>query len=137
MKKLSVIMLLILLIAGVLAGCKKNTYEVYIRTDRISYDVSSSSVQGITISPELKTNDKNLEVQYYWSTTNGAFVGTTDKEIVNTGEPLVWSAISDKSKSAPSDATISLTVKEKKTGKTLGISNLTISGKGSVYTVKK
>ncbi|MEQ8199350.1 MAG: hypothetical protein ABRQ27_15360 [Clostridiaceae bacterium] len=77
MKKLSAIMVFLVIITGMFAGCKRNVCEVYIQTDRNSYDVSSSSVQGITVSPELKTNDKSLQVQYYWSITEGAFVDTS------------------------------------------------------------
>lgn len=126
-----------LLIMGTLVGCKKGTYELSITTDRNSYDASSSSVRGITVSPELKTNDKYLEVQYYWSTTEGEFVGKTSKEIINTGESLIWSAVSENSKSAPSTATIILTAKEKKTDKILATTNLTITGNDSKFTIKK
>jgi len=137
MKKLNVIILSMVLIMGMLVGCKKSTYEISIKTDRTSYDASSSSVRGITVSPELKTNDKNLEVQYFWSTTEGEFIGKTGKEVVNTGEPLIWSAISENSKSAPSTATVTLTAKEKKTDKILATTNLTIAGKDSKFTIKK
>lgn len=68
-EKLSAIILFLVIITGMFAGCKRNVCD--------SYDVSSSSVQGITVSPELKTNDKSLQVQYYWSITEGAFVDTS------------------------------------------------------------
>jgi hypothetical protein len=137
MKKLYVIILPMLLIIGLFAGCKKSTYEISIKPDRTSYNAASSSVRGITVSPELKTNDKNLEVQYYWSTTEGEFIGKTGKETVNTGEPLIWNPISENSKSVPSTTIITLTAKEKKTDKILATTNLTITGKDSNFIVKK
>lgn len=86
--------------------------------------------------PELKTNAKGTGIEYYWSTTDGSFIGSKDKEPV-VGNSVIWSAIADKSPSAPTTATITLVAKEKGTITILAKATLTIDGKNSTYTIKK
>ena len=136
MKKLSTIICYMLIVMLLLVGCKKSTYKISIQTDRNSYNPVSSAVQGIGMSPELNTNDKSTGIVYYWTTTAGSFIGSNDKGLV-IGDSVKWSALSDKSASAPTTATVTLEAKEKGAGKILAKTNLTIDGKNSVYTVKK
>lgn len=137
MKKLFIVIISILVSMALLVGCKEPAYEVSIKTNIKSYAVSSSMVQGIIMSPELNPTNKSSKIQYYWATTAGSFIGFKEKEVVNTGESLIWSAISVDSLAAPLTTTITLIAKEKKTGKVLASANLIIEGSGFVYTIKK
>ena len=135
MKKLSIIICYMLIGMLLLVGCKKARYEISIQTDRKSYALTSSAIQGIKMSPELKTNGKGIGIEYYWATTEGSFIGAKDKELI-VGDSVIWSAIADKSSSAPTTVTITLVAKEKGTGKVLAKTNLIIVGNNATYTVK-
>jgi len=136
MKRFLTVICYMLLVILITAGCRKSTYEISIKTDPDSYTLLSSAVQGIKMSPELLTNDENAVIEYSWTTTEGSFIGTKDKESV-IGDSVIWSPIADKSSSAPTTVTITLEAKEKKTGKVLVKTNLTVDENNATYTVKK
>lgn len=136
MGKLLKVICSMLLAMLLITACEKSTYEISIKTAPDSYSLLSSAVQGIKMSPELKTNDKDTEIEYYWTTTGGSFIGAKDNQSV-TGDSVIWSPILDNSSSTPTTAAITLKVKEKGTGKILGKTNLTIDENNATYTVKK
>lgn len=137
MKKRYVIVFFILLTITTFIGCQKDSYKVSIETDRNSYDISSSSIQGIRFSAKLDPNKKDLDVKYYWSTTSGIFIESNSKDTVNSGESLLWGAISNKDELPSSKATITVTVKENKTGNILATSSINILKDGSYFKVVK
>lgn len=162
-KKLCVILIL-LLIATITAGCGNNAQSskmdkqvmpklpvlqdntgIKIITDVKKYSPLMSSVQGIGIKPEFKTNLKESEVQYHWTSTGGDFVllgNKRVKEVRNSGQRLLW--IPDLQESSGQSAhnaetaniTITLKAEDPKTGRIWAETSLTIEQDGVFYIVK-
>ncbi len=136
MKKFIALLSCILITMTLFIGCNKTTYDVSINTDIDTYHLAISVVQGITMTPEFKTNDKNINVEYYWSTTDGGFIGFEDKESV-LADSIIWSPLSSSLPAPSKNAKVTVTVKEKVTGKVLGESSVNIEEKDNIYIVKK
>lgn len=111
---------------------------VTITADPNSYTPLMSSVQGITLTPELasKTNYKNLV--YHWKTTAGEFIGF-GQEANNQGEAVIWSAVEkDKVAEIMNDFDITLEVTESESGKVLASAKITITADGKgFYRIKE
>lgn len=117
----------------------KSGYTVTIQTDRTSYEITSSAVQGITMIPNLKADNDNTKIQYHWIATHGILINTKDNsaksEIINSGEPVLWSAVSNMESSPPVNATVTLKIENKKTGAELAKTNLSFYAKGATYII--
>ena len=64
MKKFIALLSFILMTMILLIGCNKTAYDVSINTDIDTYHLAISIVQGITMTPEFKTNDENINVEF-------------------------------------------------------------------------
>lgn len=141
MKRMISIICSMLLFVTVLMGCKKPAYEFSINTDKNFYSPAMSSIRGITLSPSLKTEDKNSNLIYHWSTTSGGFLNTegntTTKEIKNKGEGVLWTAITDGGEKAEKSINITLKLEDKGNGKVLAENRVVLEEKEGSYWVKE
>lgn len=128
---------MVLIIPLILTSCKSEEPKLSIRTDIKTYMLELSSVQGITMTPELEIKEPIKDIEYTWSTTEGGFINTikneSQKEITNTGEPVLWSPTLDTKKEKSS--LIEVTLKAKKNDKVIAESKITIEETNGVYKV--
>jgi hypothetical protein len=118
-------------------GCNKINDTVTITTDRNSYTPAMSSAQGITMTPNLKTEKKYTKLVYHWTANEGEFIGS-GKEIKNQGEEVLWSAIAnDAVTEIKSSFDIRLEVIDDESQKILASTKLTITPNNGFYEVKK
>ncbi len=138
MKK-RILIVSLLLIIGLIGGCKQSSdsLRVSIAVDRETYTTLLSSVQGITLSPELSTELIDKEVVYEWIASDGNFIKTMSRQITNNGDPLLWNPINSDSTSAVGTTTIKLNVRDKKTNDILARATLRIEFDYHMYRVKK
>ncbi|MEL7646485.1 MAG: hypothetical protein AAGU76_00245 [Sedimentibacter sp.] len=142
--------LLLGFISILLAGCNKtndtntitndtvNTTSdtVTITTDRNSYTPVMSSAQGITMSPDFKSEKNYAKLEYHWITNYGEFIGT-GKEVKNQGEAVIWSAIEkDKVIDIKDSFDIRLEVIDGESQKILAGTKLTIVPNNGFYEIK-
>ena len=120
-----------------LTSCSSEEPKLSIRTDIKTYMLELSSVQGITMTPQLKAKEQTKDIEYTWSTTEGGFINTikneSQKEITNTGEPVLWSPNLDTKKEKSN--LIEVTLKAKKNDKVIAESKITIEETTGVYKV--
>lgn len=120
-----------------LTSCSSEEPKLSIRTDIKTYMLELSSVQGITMTPQLEAKEQTKDIEYTWSTTEGGFINTikneSQKEITNTGEPVLWSPTLDTKKEKSS--LIEVTLKAKKNDKVIAESKITIEETTGVYKV--
>ncbi|GBF33625.1 hypothetical protein DCCM_2731 [Desulfocucumis palustris] len=138
MKKLIILSFFLLMSACLSSGCEAPEYEIKIKTDITKYTPLMSSAIGIGMTPQFETNQKNIKVQYHWTTTNGRFLlfgDKWDKEIVNSGEKVIWSPLGEVS-TEPDSIIVTLKVEDIKTGKMLAQKELTIEREEIFYIVK-
>lgn len=111
-----------------LTSCSSEEPKLSIRTDIKTYMLELSSVQGITMTPQLEAKEQTKDIEYTWSTTEGGFINTikneSQKEVTNTGEPVLWSPTLDTKKEKSS--LIEVTLKAKKNDKVIAESKITI-----------
>lgn len=130
-------LLIVLIIPLILTSCSSKEPKLSIKTDIKTYMLELSSVQGITMTPELEAKEQIKDIEYTWSTTEGGFINTikneSKKEITNTGEPVLWSPTLDTQKEKSS--LIEVTLKAKKNDKVIAESKITIEETKGVYKV--
>ena len=135
MKKLLLILIVVFIII-LLAGCNKSENAVTITTDRNSYTPVMSSAQGITMTPNFKTQNKYTNLIYHWTTSNGEFIGL-GKDVKNQGEAVIWSAIENNTViDIKSSFNIKLEVIEGGNQKILASTELTITPNKGFYEVR-
>lgn len=135
MKKLLLILIAVFIII-LLAGCNKSENAVTITTDRNSYTPVMSSAQGITMTPNFKTQNKYTNLIYHWTTSNGEFIGL-GKDVKNQGEAVIWSAIENNTViDIKSSFNIKLEVIEGGNQKILASTELTITPNKDFYEVR-
>lgn len=147
MKKLFLLLVFILIL---LAGCNKTNDTttktndtvattndtVTITTDINSYTPAMSSVQGITMSPDFKSEKNYAKLEYHWITNYGEFIGA-GKEVRNQGESVIWSAIEkDKVVDIKDSFDIKLEVIDSESQKILANTKLTIVPNNGFYEIK-
>lgn len=141
MKKLLSLLLLFIIVPLVFISCKPNVTKVHITTDIDSYELKSSSVQGIKMSPQLESDVDIDEVQYRWITTDGSFIdpltASSKKEIVNTGDSVLWSAISNTDTQLPSSIDITLKIETKKNNDVIAETKITVQRDNDLYKIIK
>lgn len=141
MKRMVSTLCSLLLLMIVMMGCKNDTYEVSISADRNFYSPSMSSIHGIVLNPNLRTDNRSSNLVYNWSTTSGGFLNPENnaysKEIKNQGKGILWTAITDEGEKADKSITITLKVEDKSSGKVLAENTLVIEEKEGAYWVKK
>jgi hypothetical protein len=95
MKKLLFILGFILLFTMLFVACEKTKDTVSITTDIKLYTPYMSSKQGITMTPNFKSNKKYNKLEYHWISERGSFIlfETYKKDLKNQGEAVLWSAI--------------------------------------------
>lgn len=113
--------------------------EIKILTDIKKYTPVMSSVQGIGMTPEFRTNLEESKVQYHWTTNNGDFLVLDNKrvkEVVNSGDKVLW--IPELQENAGKTANIIITLKaeDTMTGKIMAETSLTIEQDGVYYIIK-
>lgn len=134
MKKLFLILGFTLML---LAGCNKTNAAVAITTDRNIYTPAMSSAQGITMTPNFKSNKSYTELEYHWIADEGEFIGA-GKEVKNHGEAVLWSAIEkNKVVEIKKSFKIKLVVLDSKSKKELANTSLTIIPDNGFYKVKQ
>jgi CRISPR/Cas system endoribonuclease Cas6 (RAMP superfamily) len=120
-----------------LTSCSSEEPKLSIITDIKTYMLELSSVQGITMTPQLEAKEQTKDIEYTWSTTEGGFINTikneSKKEVNNTGEPVLWSPTLDTKKEKSS--LIEVTLKAKKNDKVIAESKITIEETNGVYKV--
>ncbi|WP_238905343.1 hypothetical protein [Clostridium sp. YIM B02506] len=130
-------LLIVLIIPLILTSCSSKEPKLSIKTDIKTYMLELSSVQGITMTPELEIKEQTKDIEYTWSTTEGGFINTikneSKKEITNTGEAVLWSPTLDTKKEKSS--LIEVTLKAKKNDKVIAESKITIEETKGVYKV--
>jgi hypothetical protein len=130
-------LLIVLIIPLILTSCSSKEPKLSIKTDIKTYMLELSSVQGITMTPELEAKEQIKDIEYTWSTTEGGFINTikneSQKEITNTGEAVLWSPTLDTKKEKSS--LIEVTLKAKKNDKVIAESKITIEETTGVYKV--
>lgn len=118
-------------------GCNRTSDTVTITTDRDSYSPLMSSAQGITMTPNFKTEKKYTKPVYHWIANTGEFIGS-GKEVRNQGEAVLWSAISnDKVIETKEPFDIRLEVIDDTSQKILASTKLTITPDNGFYKIKK
>lgn len=136
-RKILHLLIFLILVPLILTSCKSEEPKLSIRTDIKTYMLELSSVQGITMTPELEAKKQIKDIEYTWSTTEGGFINTikneSQKEITNTGEPVLWSPTLDTKKEKSS--LIEVTLKAKKNDKVIAESKITIEETKGVYKV--
>ena len=138
MKKLVALSTWLLMLVFLFWGCDVSKYEIQIKTDIKKYTPLMSSAMGIGMTPKFETNQKNIKVQYHWTTTNGRFFifgDEWDKEIISSGEKVIWSPFGEIS-TEPSNILVILKVEDAKTGDILTEKELNIERDGIFYIVK-
>ena len=149
MKKLT--FLLISLLMFLFVACesqdsinKSNSLSVSIITDIDTYSLCMSSVRGITLTPQLEgVTDK--EIQYHWSinsdTESFYLPSGTQKEVINSGESVLFVPIADIGYSEPDKLSntikINLRIEEKQSSNILAETELIIEDYSGTYKVKK
>ncbi len=128
---------MVLIIPLILTSCKSEEPKLSIRTDIKTYMLELSSVQGITMTPEIEIKEQTKDIEYTWNTTEGGFINTikneSQKEVTNTGEAVLWSPTLDTKKEKSS--LIEVTLKAKKNDKVIAESRITIEETKGVYKV--
>lgn len=120
-----------------LVGCTKTIDTVTINTDINSYTPAMSSVQGITMTPNFKSEKSFSKLIYHWTTTEGEFIGAGN-EVNNQGEAVIWSAIeNDKVTEIKIPFDIRLEVIDSESQKILANTKLTIIPNNGFYEIKK
>ena len=136
-RKILHLLIFLILVPLILTSCKSEEPKLSIRTDIKTYMLELSSVQGITMTPQLEAKEQIKDIEYTWSTTEGGFINTikneSQKEITNTGEPVLWSPTLDTQKEKSS--LIEVTLKAKKNDKVIAESKITIEETNGVYKV--
>lgn len=132
--------LFLTLIAGFIlisfAGCNKSGDTVTIITDINLYTPAMSSVKGITMTPDFKTEKNYEKLVYYWTTSEGEFFGS-GKEVKNQGEAVIWWAVSnDKVVEINKPFDVKLEVIDGENQKILSNTKLTITPDKGFYKVK-
>ena len=113
--------------------------EIEIITDIKKYTPVMSSVQGIGMIPEFRTNLEESKVQYYWTATDGDFLVLGNKrvkEVVNSGDKVLWIPELQENAGKTTNVIITLKAKDAITGKTLAKTSLIIEQDGAYYIVK-
>lgn len=133
--------LFLTLIAGLIiilsVGCNKSIDAVTITTDRNSYTPAMSSTQGITMTPNFKTQRKYANLIYHWTTSKGEFI-ELGKDVKNQGEAVMWSAIENNTVAEIKNSfDIKLEVIDGETQRILASTKLTIIPNNGFYEVKK
>lgn len=138
MRKLKAILVLLLLIVTV-GGCNKSSelLNVSITVDRETYMTILSSVQGITLSPIISTALSEKEIIYEWIASDGGFIKTMSKHIINDGDSVLWNPFNLDSTSATGTTIITLNVRDKQTNSLLATNTLKIEFDNQIYKVVK
>lgn len=130
-------LLIVLIIPLILTSCSSKEPKLSIKTDIKTYMLELSSVQGITMTPEIEIKEQTKDIEYTWNTTEGGFINTikneSQKEVTNTGEAVLWSPTLDTKKEKSS--LIEVTLKAKKNDKVIAESKITIEETKGVYKV--
>lgn len=139
MKKIVNALMLVVLILSIFISCTHKESKVYIKTDRSSYELKSSSAQGIKMTPDLQLDTKIDEIQYHWIATGGTFIDPITKgtkiEVINSGETVLWSGLEENSSNLPSSIDIILKIENKKNNTILAEDKLTITRKDDLFTI--
>ena len=138
MRKLKAILVLLLIIVTV-GGCNKSSelLNVSITVDRETYMTILSSVQGITLSPIISTALSEKEIIYEWIASDGGFIKTMSKHIINDGDSVLWNPFNLDSTSATGTTIITLNVRDKQTNSLLATNTLKIEFDNQIYKVVK
>ena len=134
MKKFFLILGFILML---LVGCNKTIDTVTINNDISTYTPAMSSVQGITMTPNFKSEKSFPKLIFHWTTIEGEFIGEGN-EVKNQGESVIWSAIENNKVTEikiPFD--IRLEVINSESQKVLANTKLTIIPNNGFYEIKK
>lgn len=67
---------MVLIIPLILTSCSSKEPKLSIITDIKTYMLELSSVQGITMTPQLEAKEQTKDIEYTWSTTEGGFINT-------------------------------------------------------------
>lgn len=138
MRKLKSILVLLLIIVTA-GGCNKSSelLNVSITVDRETYMTILSSVQGITLSPIISTALSEKEIIYEWIASDGGFIKTMSKHIINDGDSVLWNPFNLDSTSATGTTIITLNVRDKQTNNLLARNTLKIEFDNQIYKVVK
>jgi len=139
MKKFILVLGFILIFTMVFVGCEKTKETVTITTDINRYTPFMSSKQGITMTPNFISNKKHDKLEYHWTAERGLFIllYSLEKEVVNEGENVLWSAIEDeKVVDIKEPFNIHLEVLDSETRTVLTRTMITIKADGIFYEVE-
>lgn len=141
MRNIILSLIFIFIIFGI--SCRYEKNKLYINTDRESYKLSSSSEKGLLITPkiELSKDLKNIELQYKWTASSGGFIesnsGNIINNLINTGESVIWTALSDNSEDIPEEIEIEIEAIRKEDDKIIAKNKLKVIRKEDIYKVTK
>lgn len=121
-----------------------NSFDVSIEADADTYEIHTSSISGITLTPKLEgVTDKNIE--YQWTIDSDTEMFDTEsgprKKIINLGESVLFVPVAEIGYVAPDKFAkiikVSLVTKEKNSHKVLTKTELIIEDYSGTYKVKK
>lgn len=146
MNKIISLILCLLIIPVSILGCNERKAEVIIKPEINQYSPLMSSVPGIPLNAEFKTEGKNKKVKYHWTSEEGIFlnweqgswkISELGKDIKNDGEKIYWSA-NVNNKIEKSSFKIHLKVEESGSLKVLAQTSIEIKqNKEGYFTVKE
>jgi hypothetical protein len=148
-KRLSFLLIFLLILSFIGCGAqqsisKTKPLSASIVTDVDTYSLYMSSVRGITLIPKLQENT-DKDIQYRWSIDSNTEMFDTPngpaKEIINSGEPVLFICVAEISYHEPNTLSKSinatLTVEEKDSNDVLAKAELIIEDYSGIYKVKK
>lgn len=152
MKRLFFIIGLTLLLVMLLVACTKpsdtksyaiESYTIESRdtvsiiTNVNKYSPMMSSIQGITMKPDFKSNKTYTKLEYHWVTEEGEFLNL-GKDVNNEGGSVLWTAVGNNTViSIKNDFNIRLEVIDSKSKEVLANTKLTIHPNEIFYEVVK
>lgn len=146
MNKIISLILCLLIIPVSILGCNEKKAEVIIKPEINQYSPLMSSVPGIPLNAEFKTEGKNKKVKYHWTCEEGIFLNWVQgswkitelgKDIKNDGEKIYWS-VNVNNKIEKSSFKIHLKVEESGSLKVLAETSIEIKqNKEGYFTVKE
>lgn len=138
MKKLFLIGVF-LLATVFLAACGKTNGSVSITSNVDKYTPTMSSVQGFTLTPNFRSDQKYHQLEYHWLAEKGSFISQfapSRSELTNEGEAVLWSAVEqDQLVDIKNDFQIVLEVIDGENGAVLAQTELTIEVDQGFYEV--
>lgn len=123
---------------------KSKSISLSIETDLDIYELYTSSARGITLTPKVE-DISDEDIQYHWTIDSDTETLYTEdgpnKEIINSGESVVFTPIAEISYSEPGKLSntikINLSIEEKQSNNVLAETELIIEDYSGTYNVKK